>query len=71
MNRQLRRLNAIGKMIDLDKFYVISVYSSYLTLQAHYSPDLVKWLLANRFVSAGYSNGFAEFKRVGVEVTLT
>ncbi len=41
MKRQARRLQLIGRFIDLNKFYVITVYDTEIRFQAQYDPLMI------------------------------
>ena len=74
MKNSLRKLRAIGRMLDLRKFYAISMYTCSIELQGKYNPELVLELIKKfKFIDAGICpvNGYPTFKRGIITITLT
>jgi len=68
--QNIRRLNAISKMVDLEQFYHISMNGS-LSLQAEYKPAIVVWAIAHNFKLNYLSNGYITLSRSNIEIVLT
>jgi len=73
MKNNVRRIRALLKMFnDIDKFYVITSGRYDNSLQAEYNSDLVKEIIALRFVNKGIDrNGHTEFIRGNIRIILT
>lgn len=77
MNQQehksaLRRLNAISKLIDLNKFYAINLTRwGNVTLQGNFDKEVVKWAIKNRFVvKVNDDMGYISFVRGKFDIIL-
>lgn len=68
----LRRLNAISKQIDLNKFYSINItWWGNVTLQGNFDREVVKWAINNRFtVKVNDEMGYISFIRGKFDITL-
>ena len=68
----LRRLNAIGKLLDLEKFYSINITRwGNVTLQGDFDKEVVKWAIHNRFViKVNDDMGYISFRRGKFDITL-
>jgi len=68
----LRRLNAISKQIDLNKFYTINITRwGNVTLQGDFDREVVKWAIHNRFtVKVNDEMGYISFTRGKFDITL-
>jgi hypothetical protein len=73
MKDNLKRLVAIGKVIDLSMFYVISIYSDNIKLQCSFSRDMIKTLNRHKFnnFETDAENGWTVCRRNNIEVILT
>ena len=72
MKDNLRILAAITKMIDADRFYCITVHHDNIKLQGRANSDLIALLLRTKFQAKPIGpEGFVEFQRGCIEVTLT
>ena len=71
MKTQLRRLRLIGGVIDLGRFYCITVYENEINLQGFFRPELVKSLTLLRFVFNVTTSGHLCAKRNHIKITLT
>ena len=71
-NQALRRLNAISKQIDLNKFYSINITMwGNVTLQGNFDREVVKWAINNRFtVKVNDEMGYISFIRGKFDITL-
>jgi len=68
----LRRLNAIGKLLDLEKFYSINITRwGNVTLQGNFDKEVIKWAIHNRFViKVNDDMGYISFRRGKFDITL-
>ena len=68
----LRRLNAISKLLDLNKFYTINITRwGNVTLQGYFDTEVVKWAIKNRFtVKVNDEMGYISFTRGNFDITL-
>ena len=68
----LRRLNAISKLLDLNKFYTINITRwGNVTLQGYFDKEVVKWAIKNRFtVKVNDEMGYISFTRGKFDITL-
>ncbi len=68
----LRRLNAISKLLDLNKFYSISLTRwGNVTLQGDFDKEVVKWAIKNHFVvKVNDDMGYISFVRGKFDITL-
>ena len=68
----LRRLNAISKLLDLNKFYTINITRwGNVTLQGYFDNEVVKWAIKNRFtVKVNDEMGYISFTRGKFDITL-
>ena len=68
----LRRLNAISKLLDLEKFYSINITRwGNVTLQGNFDKEVVKWAIHNRFVvKVNDEMGYISFTRGKIEINL-
>lgn len=68
----LRRLNAISKQIDLNKFYTINLTRwGNVTLQGDFDKEVVKWAINNRFVvKVNDEKGYISFIRGKFDISL-
>ena len=68
----LRRLNAISKLLDLNKFYSINITRwGNVTLQGYFDNEVVKWAIKNRFtVKVNDEMGYISFTRGKFDITL-
>ena len=71
MKTQLRKFELIKRIINMDSFYAISIYDYGITLQGKYKADLAKQLTTLRFKSSLSINGYVEFQRRNLVITLT
>jgi len=73
MEIQLKKLNRIFKwtILKTEMFYVINVYEHEITLQGRYDSDLVSKLKRKGAVSFITDNGYIQFKKSNIEITLT
>jgi hypothetical protein len=71
MKTQLRKLRLLSKIFDLDDFYNISLYQNKITLQGKFSAILSIRLNKLNFIQTINENGFINFKRNNIEITLT
>ncbi len=54
------------------RVYVASIYKERVKVQCDFSDKFAKWLKVNKFILKGVNdNGYIEFVRGGIEVTLT
>jgi hypothetical protein len=68
--QNIRRLNAISKMVDLEQFYCITMNGS-ISLQAGYKPAIVVWATTHNFKLSYLSNGYITLSRSNIEIVLT
>ena len=68
----LRRLNAISKLLDLNKFYSSNTTRwGSVTLQGNFDKEVVKWAIKNRFtVTVDDEIGYISFTRGKIEINL-
>jgi hypothetical protein len=68
----LRRLNAISKLLDLNKFYSINITRwGNVTLQGNFDNEVIKWAIKNRFtVKVNDEMGYISFTRGKFDITL-
>ena len=68
----LRRLNAISKQVDLNKFYSINLTRwGNVTLQGDFDKEVVKWAIKNHFVvKVNDDMGYISFVRGKFDITL-
>ena len=68
----LRRLNAISKLLDLNKFYTINTTRwGNVTLQGDFDKEVVKWAIHNRFVvKVNDDMGYISFTRGKIDIVL-
>ena len=68
----LRRLNAISKLLDLNKFYTINLTRwGNVTLQGDFDKEVVKWAIKNHFVvKVNDDMGYISFVRGKFDITL-
>jgi len=68
----LRRLNAISKLLDLNKFYSIKITRwGNVTIQGDFDREVVKWAIKNRFVvKVNDDMGYISFIRGKFDITL-
>jgi hypothetical protein len=71
MKRQLIKLNRIGKVIDLSRFYAITVYEHSITLQGNFTNVTCKTLAKYFDFKLDTENGFVCGSRNGINITLT
>ena len=68
----LRRLNAISKLLDLNKFYSMNITRwGSVTLQGNFDKEVIKWAIKNRFVvKVDDEMGYISFRRGKIEINL-
>ncbi len=68
----LRRLNAISKLLDLNKFYAIKITRwGNVEIQGDFDREVVKWAIHNRFVvKVNDDMGYISFIRGKFDITL-
>jgi hypothetical protein len=68
----LRRLNAISKLLDLNKFYAISItHWGSVNIQGDFDTKVVKWAMEHKFtISANKILGYIELIRGKYNITL-
>ena len=69
----LRRLNAISKLLDLNKFYSINTTRwGNVSLQGEFYREVVKWAIEHKFeISANKTLGYVGLDRSKINITLT
>ena len=74
MKNQLKALQKISEEIKLENFYVVSIYSSYITLQGFETDELIKLfdkICEFNKTDNGWIEGDFIFEDVSFNVTLT
>ena len=72
MKNNLRKLSILLKLIDISKFYGMSVSAWSIMLQGKFDSNVVLTLKRNRFLDTRISdNGFIVFTRGNITITLT
>jgi len=72
MKENLRRLQVLSTLIDIELFYTIGVSDNGITLQGFFKPTTVQLILKNKFKQAPVSpNGYMELERGNIKITLT
>jgi len=72
MEKGLRILNTLSKLIDLNNFYVIEIWGKELKLQGYYKPELIVELKKLKFFLLEIDEkGFINLKRNYISVVLT
>jgi hypothetical protein len=71
MKTNLRKLQLLGEILPLERFYVITVYPTDIKLQGYYKRDLVLHFQKMKFSSCINEAGMVVLKRSNIEVTLT
>jgi hypothetical protein len=68
----LRRLNAISKLLDLNKFFTASINRwGKVNLQGDFDKKIVKWAIEHKFeISANKTLGYVTLTRVNIEINL-
>ena len=68
----LRRLNAISKLLDLNKFYSINITRwGSVTLQGNFDKEVVKWAIHKRIVvKVNDDMGYISYVRGKFELNL-
>jgi hypothetical protein len=69
--KNLRRLNVVSKLFDLNSFYSVSFTDTGIILQGRFSSDITKKAVSLRFKSEVSINGYLEFNRSIYTITLT
>ena len=71
MKENLRRLQLIGKVLDLSLFYVLNIYADHISFQGRYNAKLTIKLLTLKFTQSVTQSGYVEFNRGKITITLT
>ncbi len=73
MKNQLRRLNAISRILDLQMFYTINYTSYRIRLQGEHDAQKVTMFMQKKFKPSGIDKGtgFLTLIRGSIEITLT
>lgn len=69
--KNLRRLNVVSKLFDLNSFYSVSFTDTGIILQGRFSSDIIKKAVSLRFKSEVSINGYLEFNRGLYTIVLT
>ena len=70
MNTQLRRLQMISKVIDLNYFYSIGLTDSEITLQGVFNPVLLAQLRRYKITNYISANGAIVFTRKNMRIVI-
>jgi hypothetical protein len=69
--KNLRRVKAISKILDMDNFYSVDAGRYNITLQGEYDRDLVKAAIKNKFEFVELAdNGFVHLVRGNITINL-
>jgi hypothetical protein len=72
MKNNLRILAALHRMLDLNNFYAVTVYTENINLQGRFHSNTVKRCTANKFKLIPFDNsGYVQFQRGRINITLT
>ena len=72
MKNNLKRLQVLLTLLNIDIFYSIGVSEYNLTLQGFFKSESVKVILKNKFKQLPISeHGYMEFERDDIKITLT
>jgi len=67
----LRRLNTLGKAIDLNDFYSVTFTNTGIVLQGYFKKEVAKTAVYLRFKPEISKNGYLEFNRGLYTIVLT
>jgi hypothetical protein len=70
MKNQLRKLQLLSRFIDLEEYFVITIYKGRIHLQASYNSEIVIMCLKLNFTYRILENGYVEFYRNNIYITL-
>ena len=63
MKKNLKRLQTLLTLLDIELFYTISVLDSSITLQGHFNPEVVLEILKHKFNQGTIQKfGYLEFE---------
>lgn len=72
MNKNYKRLIALSRVIDLNKFFNISIASYELKLLGELSAPLLEECMLKKFkITRVEENGYIRLKRKNIEIVLT
>ena len=71
MKDNLKRLNAILKVFNMNDFYTINIGAYEIVLQGHFNADIVKSCLKLKFEKNFDLNGYLEFRRHCYRIVMT
>jgi len=69
--KNLRRLNVVSKLFDLNSFYSVSFTDTGIILQGRFSSGITKKAVSLRFKPEVSINGYLEFNRSIYTIVLT
>lgn len=71
MKDNARKLRLMLRRIDPNLFYVITIHNGIISFQGKFNPQVVIYLRNHKFVNSISINGYVEFSRSNIKVTLT
>jgi len=71
MTNQLKNLVELGKVIDMNLFYVISFREDQITLQGSISKEVVKALVNAGYAIASNKEGWLDYNSPELRIVLT
>ena len=71
ITNNLRRVNKLAEILDLEKFYSISFTEYEISLQGFYDNRIVRELQAKKFKATVSENGYTQLKRGALTITFT
>jgi len=71
ITNNLRRVNKLAEILDLEKFYSISFTEYEISLQGFYDNRIVRELQANKFKAKVSEMGYTQLKRGALTITFT
>lgn len=71
MKTQLRKLRLLAKVFDLEDFYCVTARTGGIDLQGKFKKEIVVLCKKLKFAESFSDNGYAQFNRSNIEITLT